>query len=204
MARILPVLGLLMLLVLPRSTPAGDWLLGVDQNVGLAHQPCESDILVDSGDPGLLLGRRWDSGWILAASVSVVRKDEHGGSRVHENRWSRGRLGRALVRDGRWSLWGAIEGTYAWSDRVTRNDVAGNGSREWAESWSLGLVLRPEVRIWRRLRVGTACGVQLLRTERETTSLRSDGRRFVTRLVSEGWNEFRGLDEHDLTFTWSF
>ena len=168
------------------------------------HLPCGCGVIIDLNDPALLLGRRWDAGWSLAVSLSRSSSQTSGDGYDSVARWTRLRAGRALVRDGRWTLWLELEGANAWSEWTRGEDPAVDGVREWRETWSGAARLRPEARIWRELRVSTSIGLQRLRTERVTTTAAAEGARTVSRTVVEGWSEFGDASEYDLTFVWSF
>lgn len=191
-------------LLAPRGDALADaWVLGMDSPVNLDHIPCECElIVVDFSNSGILAGRRWDSGWSAGLSASVSAVENEAGS--SDGRWLRLRLGRTVVRDGRYALLGEIEGLYAWTEQEDFSAAGAPDDRNWRETKAVSLALRPVARVWRELRVSTSFGIQYLRTVRSEIDVR-EGR--VSRLV-EGeaglWQVFGGLSEWDFTVTWDF
>lgn len=192
----------------PGEAGAGTWILGVDRPPDRDHV-AEASGSIAGFERGLLVGRRLDSDWRMTASLSTRSSDRDrssdgpGSRNENTDRWVRLRLGRPLISDGPFELGWEIQLHTA----MTRNEhwyAEDDGNSTRMDSHGVALILRPEIRVWRALRVSTAYGIQKLVTSTHERYEWPRGELRLTNGTYRTWDDFGGFSEWTFTVTYDF
>jgi len=213
------LLGILLILALPAMGGAGPldgWSVGADNPRSPNHVYSYGSYIMDSQESGLLLrrsfGRNWDVSLTHSPSNShgrgtTVEVPSETGDVVTTEydqtlTWTRLRVARTVVRDGRMRCAAFVESSYAWSKWLNETTPAHRTAPpvNWSESWGWSVGLRPEWNLGKGFSVATRLGVQWIHSRhfaQETWRIMGGGVVAKHETESTAWGSYGGLG-HEL------